>query len=147
MSQWEIEAIRLRDQSREKDEIIGFLRRQLQQANECAARWICKYNADENLFQKQISELIEKDTALKVMKDGLEEICFNSTDDWAITSAASTLDTVKLIGKLKKGDQVRQKLTQLEGELIDIQYEFDRYQLKNMSGWLYGIYDLEQVGR
>lgn len=80
-----------------------------------------------------------------VMKDALESICSNSEDDWAIDCAARALAGVELVGKLKAGDNVQQKLTGLEGTLIDIQYAHNRYQLKGISGWMYGISDLEAL--
>ncbi|RUT48549.1 hypothetical protein EJP82_00985 [Paenibacillus anaericanus] len=51
-----------------KDEKIKSLQIQLKQANECAASWICKYQADSNLFQKQNKELAAKDAEIKELK-------------------------------------------------------------------------------
>ncbi len=42
------------------------------------------------------------------------------------------------------GDKVKEISTGRVGELIDIQYEFDRYQLTGTSGWRYSISNLNR---
>jgi hypothetical protein len=46
--------------------------------------------------------------------------------------------------KLKKGDAVKVLGEGVIRVILDIQYEFDRYQLDGVSGWQYGIDNLSK---
>jgi hypothetical protein len=46
--------------------------------------------------------------------------------------------------KIKKGDTVKILGQEVTGTILDIQYEFDRYQLEGVSGWQYGIDNLSK---
>ncbi|MNI94154.1 hypothetical protein D3C73_1522070 [compost metagenome] len=45
---------------------------------------------------------------------------------------------------IKQGDKVKLPSGE-EDTIIDIQYAHDRYQTRNVSGWMYGIKDLEVI--
>jgi hypothetical protein len=47
--------------------------------------------------------------------------------------------------KIKKGDTVNVLGRGVIGVVIDIQYEFNRYQLEGVSGWQYGIDNLSKL--
>jgi len=46
--------------------------------------------------------------------------------------------------EIKKHDSVKERSTGDYGIIIDIQYVHDRYQLFGVSGWRYGIHNLEK---
>lgn len=97
----------------------------------------------EYLQKVDIHQLVMAKEENTVIKEALENLRSNCGDQEVIDFIESTLYTISLIGKLTPGDKVKVKLTGLEGILIDIQYEHDRYQLKDTSGWMYGISDLQ----
>ncbi|MGF7046369.1 hypothetical protein J2T13_000845 [Paenibacillus sp. DS2015] len=95
------------------------------------------------IIDEVLATLAEAQQVNTVFKEALEAIWSNSDDQGAIECATDALDTVRLIGKLKVGEKVVQKSTGTEGVLIDIQYEHNRYQFADVSGWMYHISDLE----
>jgi hypothetical protein len=46
--------------------------------------------------------------------------------------------------RIKEGDKVREN-TGIEGIISHIQYEFDRYQFRNVSGWRYEIKNIVKI--
>jgi len=47
--------------------------------------------------------------------------------------------------KIKPGDKVQVTSTGYQGIIADIQYEFDRYQLTDVSNWQYGIANVQRI--
>lgn len=75
----------------EKDELIASLQKQLRQANECAARWTCRYNAEETRFQKQNHENARLRSALKAIKE-CTGIGYEGAWRYAVKLAAEALE-------------------------------------------------------
>ncbi|MGG6309813.1 hypothetical protein [Paenibacillus macerans] len=63
---------RLRRELTEKVELISSLQEQFRQANACAARWACRYHAEETRFRRQNEEIAEKDTTIKELQEALD---------------------------------------------------------------------------
>lgn len=103
-----------------------------------SAEYLQKVNCTQ-----MIEELGKVNRANVIMKEALKSVCLSSSDQNVIDCAGYALYDVKLIGMLKIGDKVKNRLTGFIGVIIDIQYEHDRYQFKNISGWMHGICDLE----
>ncbi|WP_164685084.1 hypothetical protein [Brevibacillus reuszeri] len=49
--------------------------------------------------------------------------------------------------KIKRGDKVEVKSTGYQGVIADIQYVHNRYQLTNVSGWQYGIDNIQRLSK
>lgn len=47
--------------------------------------------------------------------------------------------------EIRNHDVVKVKSTNAIGRIIDIHYALDRYQIKGVSGWQYGIQDIEKL--
>lgn len=56
----------------DKDATIASLQEQLRQANECAASWICKYQAEANLFRKQNHTLAQLRAEIAKIREQFE---------------------------------------------------------------------------
>jgi hypothetical protein len=50
-----------------------------------------------------------------------------------------------MMTQIRNHDVVKVKSTNKISRIIDIHYAFDRYQIKGVSGWQYGIQDLEKL--
>lgn len=57
-------------------------------------------------------------------------------------SVALEVWLVEAAPQIKAGDKVTVRTTGSNGRITDIQYEFDRYQLKGISGWQYGLHNI-----
>ncbi|WP_164685052.1 hypothetical protein [Brevibacillus reuszeri] len=47
--------------------------------------------------------------------------------------------------KIQRGDKVEVKSTGYQGVVADIQYVHNRYQLTDVSGWQYGIDNIQRL--
>lgn len=119
-----------------KDEIIASLQEQLRQANECAARWICKYHADENLFNRQNRELAEKDAVINGLRMTLKEIRDYEAYSWNNDRQFIDSRIKKALGEGKKQAESEAGFTPETDPLLRI------YQYIEKCGYTYSPQDV-----
>lgn len=80
-----------------------------------------------------------------VERGSMEGYDYNANDLWKYYNVQEIIPNPHSFERrIKEGDKVREN-TGIEGIISHIQYEFDRYQFRNVSGWRYEIKNIVKI--